>query len=695
MLLNYLKIAFRSMQKQKSYITINIVGLAIGMACCILIMSWVYDELSYDRYHKNIDNLHLVISVDNYPNNERKYFAVTPPPLGPVLKSEYPEIINTARYRSFGKSLIRYNETAFNEDIVAVADQSIFQLLTFDFLQGDIETAFPNPNSIVISKEMRDKYFGDDNPIGKTLQVETEHYFTVSAVIDDLPDNTHLKFDFLLPIEAVTTLGGELDSWGHFAYRTYAVIQDGDSREDISRKIDGIFRDRYREETIITAALYPVSKLHLYSGHINMVHSGDIRYVYIFSLIALFVLIIACINFINLTTARAVGRALEVGIRKTIGARRREIIGQFFVETILLSFIALALALLFVEIVLPVFNALSGKQFTLTKITSTAGIAGVIGIVLLTGILSGSYPAFFLSSFKPAVVLKGSQNEGVRGSFFRKILVISQFTITIALLICTILAYKQLSYIKSRNLGFNKEYVINIPAPDKLARKYDVFKRDLLANPDVLGVTASSDIISEVRRSFILEDWEGKSSSSPMEIHRMSVDEDFCATFDIKLLEGRFFSPDFTDSSTFRVVINETAAAAMGMDDPVGKRFGENGEIIGIVKDYHFSSLHDRIEPLAMFHSPEDIHYISVRVNSQNLDSTLDYIKNAWAKIVPEFPFEYSFLDEDIDRMYTNDKRISEIFNYFTTLTMFISCLGLLGLSSFIIERRKKEIGIR
>jgi ABC-type antimicrobial peptide transport system permease subunit len=695
LLLNYFKIAFRSIQRQKGYITINIVGLAIGMACCILIMSWVYDELSYDRYHKNIDNLYLVISVDNYSNNEKKYFSVTPPALGPVLKSEYPEIINTARFRSFGKSLIRYNETIFNEDIVAVADKSIFELLTFDFLQGDSETAFPNPNSIVITKEMRDKYFRDDNAIGKTLQLENDHYFTVSAVIENLPGNTHLKFDFLLPIEVVTTLGGELDNWGNFGYRTYAIIRGKNSHEDIDRKLEGIFRDRLNPETIITAALQPVSKLHLYSGHINMTHNGDIRYVYIFSLIALFVLIIACINFINLTTARAACRAREVGVRKVIGARRKEIIGQFFVETILLSFIALALALIFIEIVLPLFNTLSGKQFTLGKIASTAGIAGVIGIVLLTGLLSGSYPAFILSSFKPAAVLKGSLNEGTRGSFFRKILVVGQFTITIALLICTISAYKQLSYIKNRSLGFNKEYVINIPTPDKLVKKYDVFKQDLLANPAVLAITASSDIISHVRSSFILNDWEGKGSSSPVEINRLSVDEDFYATFDLKLLEGRFFSPEFDDSSAFRVVINETAARAMGLGDPVGKRFDDNGEIIGVVKDYHFSSLRDRIEPLALFCSPGRMHNISVRISSQNIDNTMDYIKNVWAKVVPEFPFEYSFLDEDIDRMYTNDKRISEIFNYFAALTMFISCLGLLGLSSFIIERRKKEIGIR
>ncbi|UCE66106.1 MAG: ABC transporter permease [Candidatus Zixiibacteriota bacterium] len=685
MLLNYLKIAFRSMQRQKGYIAINIIGLAIGMTCCILIMSWVFDELSYDRFHENIDNLYLVISVDNYPNNEKKYFGVTPPSLGPVLIREYPEIINTSRFRWYGKSLIRYNENTFNEDIVAVADKSIFKLFTFDFLQGDIETVFPVPNSVVITKEMREKYFGDDNAIGKTLQIDNEHYFTVSAVIDNLPGNTHLKFDFLLPIEAVTTLGGELDNWGSFSYRTYALIHNNTSPETVNKKIESVFREKANPETIMTAVLQPVSRLHLHSSHISMAHDGDIRYVYIFSLIALFVLLIACINFINLTTARAACRALEVGVRKVVGARRKEIIAQFFIETILLSFIALVLALLLIETVLPMFNALSGKQFTLGKIASTAGIAGVIGIVLLTGFISGSYPAFFLSSFKPAVVLKGFLNEGARGSFFRKILVVGQFAITIALLICTILAYKQLSYIKNRNLGFNREYIVNIPASDKFKDKYDVFKQDLLANPNIIKVTAGSDRISHVRSSILLYDWESKNSPTPIEIFRLFVDEDFCATFDIKLKEGRFFLREFNDSSASRVVINETAAAVMSLNDPVGKRFGDDGEIIGVIKDYHFSSLHDRIEPLALFCSPGDMHFISVRINSQNIDNTLNYIRDVWVEVLPEFPFEYSFLDEDIDRMYANDRRISEIFNYFTTLTLFISCLGLLGLSSFII----------
>ncbi|HEX9974328.1 MAG TPA: ABC transporter permease [bacterium] len=692
---NYLKIALRNIKKHKGFSFINVTGLAIGMAICILMLLWVRDELSFDRFHENGDQIYRVVSeihtADHISRNAR-----TPNPLGLTLKAKYPEIINFVRFQGFDQWLVKYEDKSFINDNLGTADPSFFEMLSFPFIKGDPKTALKDKNSIVITENMAKKYFGDEDPMGKVLKILED--FTVTGVIKNIPENSHFHFDCIFPIEIMESFWEtNFDDWRAIRFYTYLQLGKNNSGEMVSQKIANVVRDHLPSSNT-KIYLQPLRDVHLRSDFewdLDNYAQGSMTYIYIFTLVAFCILLLACINFMNLSTARSMQRAKEVGMRKVSGAQRSDVIKQFFGESILLTFIALFLALILTELILPVFNNLSGKQLSLEFFNNFGFLIGLLGIALLTGIISGSYPAIFLSRFHPAEVLKGVSHWSTnRGTSLRKILVIFQFALTTILIIGTTVIYNQVNYIRNKNLGFNRDHIITFGSHHM---NYEPFKNELLKNPNILSMT-QSQAPNLQPWGVIGFNWEGQTpDQKDIMLYPVQVDYDYLKTFNIKMAEGRFFSKEFSTDATQAVVINETAAKVLGMKSPLGKKISHEqlqGTIIGVIKDFHQSSLHNQIEPL-IFHIPEEFHLICAKLNSKNISKTLALIEKTWKKFVPNYPFTYEFLDKTIDNQYKAEQKISTIFKYFTILAIFIACLGLFGLASFMTEQRTKEIGIR
>ncbi len=694
---NYLKITLRNIKKQKGYSFINIAGLAVGLACCIIMLLWVQDELSWDRFHKNADEIYRVIA-EQQTKDQIIHNARTPDPLAPVLKEQFPEIVNVIRYQSFSGWTVRYGEKAFLNDNLGTADPAFFEMFTFPFIKGDPKTALQDRHSIVITEDMAKKYFGNEEPMDKIISIGID--FKVTGVIKNLPHHSHLHFDCIFPIINMEDMWSEnFEDWERIVFYTYVQLQKSGYVNNFSQKISNVVKNHYPESNINKIFLQPLRETHLYSTFqwdLDNYKQGNISYVYIFTLTALCILFIACINFMNLSTARSSIRAKEIGVRKVTGAFRMDIIKQFFGESILLSFISLFFAIFLTYLFLPVFNKLSDKQLILDFSSNIEFIIGLTAITILTGVISGSYPALFLSSFQPSRVLKDLSLTGKSSrSTLRKILVITQFSFTIILILSTTVIYNQLDYIRNRDLGFDKDHII-YAAEGPFRNKPEAVKSELLKNPSILHVTYSRPPNGKpwAESNF---NWEGKNPSEMIVMYTNVVDYDYLKTFKMEMVEGRFFSRDFAvDTSNY--VINEAAAKAMGIVSPVGKLFshGEReGNIIGVIKDFHLSSLHSEIEPLVLEMSHEP-HHISIKITATNLPETISYIERVWEKLSGgKDPLSYEFLDETIDNFYRTEKKIGLVFRYFTLLVIFISCLGLFGLSSFTAEQRTKEIGIR
>ena len=691
---NYLKTAVRNILRHKGYSFINIAGLALGMACCILILLWVTDELSFDRFNKNYNDIYRVIIDDQFQDS----YAVTPAPLGKALLSDYPEVMDFVRLRSEYKVILKINSETFVEKDFTFADPSIFDIFTFKFLHGSAKEALSSPDSIILTEAAAVKYFGETNPMGKTLTVNNRFDFTVSGIIKNVPPNSHFTFNILAPFPVLKKFGKEIESWGSYGYRTYVRLRKGTDYKPVSLKMKHYLK-KHSPDGKITLRLQPLRDIHLHSASIrSRGGSGDIRLVYVFTMIATFILIIACINFMNLTTARASNRAREVGMRKVTGARRIEIIKQFFGESILLSFIGLILALFLVDLLLPVFNELCGKQLHMDIFTNGGILVWLIGIALCTGILSGVYPALFLSSFQPINVLKGGVVPGTKKSWLRKVLVVTQFTLSTLLIIATIVVYHQMNYMRNRELGFNKDHLAYIRMPVAMDKQYESIKNEFLSDPNVINVCAASNLPVNPLNSTEGVEWEGKKPQDEMLINISFTGYDYAKTLNVKMADGRFFSRAFSTDVKGAYVVNETAANVMGMKSPVGKWFKlhENkGIIVGVVKDFNFTSLHRKIEPLLMSISPEKYSYFLVRIKSDSIFEAIDSMKTKWQESTSGLPFEYGFMDERIDNLYRTEKRIGKSFLYFTVLSIFIACLGLFGLASYLTEQRKKEVGIR
>ena len=696
MLKNYLKIALRNIKRHKGYSFINIVGLAVGMACCILILFWVQDELSYDRFHENADDIYRVIQDINFADHSTTW-TITQGPLGPSLKEDYPEIINAVRITGRGLRLT-YNEKSYDEG-VGMADGSIFEMFTFPLVKGDPATALSDPFSIVLTEEMAEKYFGDEDPIGKTIRADNQWDFQVTGVMKNVPSNSHLQFDFLIPFIFGRELNYTVDRWGNSQFRTYVQIQTGVPVQEVIQKISGHLFEKPTIEKDARLNLQPLTRIHLYSNYEFDSAHGDITYVTLFSIVAFFILLIACINFMNLATARSGNRAKEVGMRKVAGAHKIDIIKQFYGESILLAFIALLFAVIFVWLLLPAFNNLAAKELSMNITGNLSILLGLLCIAIITGIISGSYPALFLSTFQPVMVLKGLRLSGSKGSLFRKILVVFQFSLTILLIICTTGVYNQINYMQNKKLGYNKEHMIYFGMRGDMREKFDSVKNELLQNPNILGVTASSNVPTYgYTFSNSLWRWEGQSPDEEILMRAVFIDVDYFKTFGMEIAEGRSFSKEFPTDATEAIMVNEEAAKVMGMESPIGKRLsiGDNNfKIIGVVKNYHFRSLQQEIEPLILLYFPQRCRVLFARLKSDNIPQTIGYIENLWKKFAPGLPFNYRFLDEALDRLYRSEQRIGTLFRYFSILAILISCLGLLGLASFMAEQRTKEIGIR
>jgi ABC-type antimicrobial peptide transport system permease subunit len=542
---------------------------------------------------------------------------------------------------------------------------------------------------------MAKKYWGDEDPIGQVVKVDGAHEFQVTGVLKNIPKNSDIKFDFVVPFTALEKYGWDMNDWGTFGISTFVLLNEHTDYREFNTQIED-FLKKYSEDTIMTVSLQPLTKIHLYSAGIEASGTeGDIKYIYIFSLIALLILLMACVNFMNLSTARSENRAREVGVRKVIGAKQKNLIFQFFAESVLLALLALLFAVIIAQLALPAFNSLTGKEVSLDIFSPSLLVLSLLGIAVLTGMISGSYPAFVLSSLQPVKTLRRRFSSKGSGGSFRKILVLSQFVLTICLVIATIVFNRQMHYIRNINLGIEKDYIVCLGMKGGLEEKSQVLKNEILRNGSVISVTAASDSPAGNTMSISLDDWEGRDTDANYLLHLLSVDHDYLTVFNINLVEGRFFREDEKSGDEYPIVLNETAVKAMGMKDPIGKRVRDDFRIIGIVADYHFESLHDAIAPLGIIHTPVDYDRLMVKIQSQDLINTIAGIRKSWIKVAPEYPFEFRFLDEDINDLYKSDRKVNTLINISTFLALFIACLGLFGMASYTAEQRTKEIGIR
>lgn len=692
MLKNYLKITLRNIFKNKIYSFINIFGLAVGLAATILILLWVMDELSFNYFNNNIERIYIAAQTQHYKNMEDFTVSATPTALAPYLKSVYPAVEYSTRYTAYSdENLVSYEEKNFSET-VKYADPDFFKIFTFNFIEGKIENAFKEPNSIVITKKTAEKYFGSENALGKIFKVDGNYDFKVTGVIKNIPDNSDIKFDMLAPMQAMDNFHADLNNWGSNMLNTFVLLKEGTSHGTENKKIKSVLQQHIQASTAGDLFLFPFKDYHLYSVNGT---GGKIKSVRLFLIIAFITLLIACINFMNLATARASRRTTEVGIKKVVGASRRQIAKQFFGEALFLTFISLLLALLLVELFLPFFNQISEKNLSLSNL-SAGSILLVIVLTVITGLISGIYPALYLSSFQPFTILKRGGKTSTGNFALRRILVVFQFGISIFLIISTIVVGMQLHYLISNDLGFDKENIVYFPVNDKIKSNIESIKSELLKNSNIKGVSYLSHIPFQIYSNGGGWTWEGKDPKQDVLISFLGVDYDFAKTFSIKMNEGRFFSQSFSSDTVNNIVINETFAKIIGNKNIVGtvlSRDKQNVSIVGVMKDFNFTSLQTKTGPLLAYVSNSP-NFVFVKIAS-NLPGVLDYLKKVNLDFNPGLIMQYHFLDETFEESFNSEMRLNKIFNDFAVLAIIISCLGLFGLASFVAEQKTKEIGIR
>ncbi len=694
---NYLKVAFRNIGRHKGHAFINIAGLAVGLASCLLILLWVGDELSFDRFNENADDIYRVLQDIRFSDHETTW-AIAQGPLGPSLENDIPEILRAARVTWRGMQL-RSGETRFDET-VGMADGSIFEMFTFPLIAGDAASVLSNPFSIVLSEEMTRKYFPGEDPLGKTVHADDKFDFLVTGIMKDIPRNSHLQFDFLVPFIFGRELNYTVDRWDNSQFRTYVQLRPSATAAEVIAKISGYLEDKPTIEKDAKLTLQPLKRIYLHSNYEFDMALGDIRSVHIFSLVAFFILLIACINFMNLSTARSLNRAREVGMRKVSGANRGHIIGQFYGESALLTGISLAVGLALTAALLRPFNNLAAKDLSLSVLGDPQPLLGLAAIAVLTGIIAGSYPALFLSSFGPVRVLKGSPASGTKGAAFRKILVVVQFTLSVMLIISTIFISRQLTFMREYKLGYDKEHLVSMRLRGDMGEKYEAIKAELLRIPDVSGVTVCSNIPTYgYMFSNSLWKWEGQGPDEEILMRALTVGEDYFEVFGMEILQGRSFGREPDPEKTPVFIVNEQAANVMGLKEPVGQWLSVSGlpqgTIVGVVKDYNFTPLNQKIDPLIIIYHPPSAGILTVKLSGNNMARTMASIEEVWKTFAPIYPFRYRFLDEALDALYRSEQRTGTIFHSFSFLAIFVSCLGLFGLSSFLAEKRTREIGIR
>lgn len=719
MLKNYLLTALRILWRQKTYSAINIFGLTLGIACSLLIIIYVADELSYDRFHPDAGKIYR-IGFNGRLQDRDFSTAQTGIPMAEALMNEIPQVESVIRLTRWHTFPVRYEDKAFTEDKFMAADSNFFDFFHFRLIAGNPKEALRGPNKVVISETAAKKYFGytgpgDTSPLGKMFVLGSSRLTAeVTGIAADAPHNSHFHFDFLWSLESWD--GIRQTYWLNSAVYTYVKLKDGASVTAVDDKFN-YFIKKYcapELEKFLNLSLEhflkqggklgfsttPLLDIHLKSNTEDELEpNGSVQYLYLFGAIAFFIILLACINFMNLSTARSANRAKEVGVRKTIGALRQRMLAQFLLESCLYALLAVMAAIGLVSLSLGSFNTLSGKALSLSTLTSPIFIAGILGFTLMVGLMAGSYPAFYLTSFKPVEVLKGKVRAGMRSSGIRNFLVVFQFLISIALIISTLMVYKQLDFVQQKNLGFAKENVVNLLHTLNLEKNGEAFKNELLKHPEIVTASYANRLPPNI-------DWTSVFRPVGTEQdHLLSIlvaDYDYLKTLNLKMVKGRFFSHEFPSDST-AVIINETAARQMGMADFEGRKlfshFNNEGgtafNVIGIIQDFNFQSLHSAIAPLVIVLSPQPYLEMAIRLTPGNEQEKIKLIESLWKKFAPGAPFEYSFVDQNFDAKFRAEQRLGQLFVVFTSLAIVIACLGLLGLATFTAEQRAKELSIR
>jgi putative ABC transport system permease protein len=698
---NYLKVAIRNLLRQKGFSFINILGLALGITCTALIGMWVNDELSYDRFHQDYDRLYRVTAT--LPEL-KVHAAVSSAPLAMAVKNEIPEVEEAVRISDLKRDLIQVGDVKFEEKGVIYADSNFFRVFTFPFIKGDSEHALQNPEGIVITEKMAMKYFGSTDVLERTIRKNNKEDFTVTGVIANIPANSHLQFDFVQPMRFLARSNNDLKNnvWDNFNYFTYLKLNDKAQQSasaiaDLEKKMQAIYK---KNEAVLKVGfvLQPLEKVHLHSKFLaDIPGHGNAQNVYIFMVVAVFILVVACLNFMNLATARAARRAKEVGLRKVVGAIRSHLMGQFLAESLVVALLSLVLAVLIIYLVLPYFNELGGKDLTL-DFTNVKIITGLLGITIVTGLLAGSYPALYLSGFVPATVLKGNFTGGGSGSLFRNTMVVIQFTVSISLIVGTTIVYRQLKYIQQLNLGYDKENLLYVPMTGEMWSKYDALRASLGNNRLTSQYSFISDLPTTSSGATISVEWAGKDPNTQPLFYNLAIDENFQEVFKATILEGHGYGEN-AQADSVNIIVNETALKTMDMslESAVGTKmtvWGKERTIIGVVKDFNFKPVQETIGPMFLNRNTWGGNAM-VRTLPGETENTIKALEQICKEINPSYPFNYSFLDQDIANLYKAEQRLGSLFNVFAVLAIVISCLGLYGLSAYLAERRTRELGIR
>ncbi len=716
MLANYLKIALRNIVKFKAYSIINILGLAIGITGCVLIVFFVADELSYDKFNENAEDIYR-ICLKAKINDMNLNLAATPAPLAETLIREYPEVKTAVRISPSGNMTIRFEENAFVENRFIWADSTFFDVFSVEFVRGNKKTALADPHTVVLTEATAKKYFGNIDPVGKIMNFEDNTPYRVAAIIKEYPRNAHFQFDILASMSSREDARNTV--WLSNNYQTYVKLKPGSNGGQFEKKMPALIK-KYIGPQFLAAVgtsfdnflksnnnynyyLQSLLSIHLYSNiDAEIGSNSDITYVYALLIIAVFILLIACINFMNLSTARSSTRAKEVGIRKVLGSTYWQLIRQFLAESIMLSFISLIFSIIIIAVVLPYFNEFVNKDIKFGSVNYFTAIPLIVLLVVVVGVIAGSYPAFVLSKFKPIIVLKGKIQNTKAGSWLRSSLVIFQFSISVIMFVCTLILMQQINYIKTKKLGYDKENILLVKRGWGLGNNINAFKQELLNHPEIKSVGGVSNFAWDAYSNTVYIP-EGRSINERYVTWVLITDSDYQKTLNIKMESGRYFSNDYSADS-LTCVLNETAVRLMGITDPVGKSISSlpmpdgtrmQFKIIGVIKDFNYEKLNIKIRPLALFYTPRNLVYYCIRYKSDNPSKIIDIAGKTWKKYAGFAPFEYEFLDESYSLLYAGEQKASQIFLIFSMLAIFIACLGLFGLAAFTTEQKTKEIGIR
>jgi len=717
MLKNYLKIAYRHISRNKLYPTINILGLAIGLTCTILIGLFVQNELSFDKHHENYKRIYRLESHFNIQESE-DLFAATALPLGPALKLEYPhDVAEFCRFMNMDNNLFQYEEKQIFEENVYFTDSTLTDVFTHEFISGSPEDALNDPNEIILTESFAKRIFGDVDPIGKTLETGHGLIFTITGIIKDVPHNSHLRFEAIASFITLKQFFGadRFDSlaseafWNIGFYSYIMLTENGNIQNVLDAYPD--FNEKYikpvgdKINSKFQLMVQPLADVHLHSHLGYDLPTGNIASVYTFSIVALFLLVIGCINYMNMATAQSANRATEIGIRKVVGAQKSYLRSQFMMESLILTFFALLLAFIATELLLPAFNEIANRHLSFNIAKNLNLVLGIVGIALIVGIVSGSYPAFYLSSFIPVEVLKRKLGKG-KGTL-RKILVLLQFSISIIMIVGTFTVIQQLNFLRDKNLGFDKENVVVLTVRDTTGVKnLDAFQEELLKHPQILKAGTSSSIPGQGYGILVQRYETLDGTMAEKGINFVFVDNDYIDVMDMKIIKGRNFDPELTTDLEESIIINEACANVLGWgDDPIGKKLGfgagldgtstRDTRVIGVIQDFHYNSLHNNIDPILLLLSDRPLRNISLRIRQENIKNTITYIEEKWNEFCPTFPFEYTFLDDSLNKQYVAEQKIGRVFIYFSIMCIFIACLGLFGLASYTTEQRTHEIGIR